>query len=210
MEGTALGLFSIKKRRNLRHASRLWNASSRTEIRARSFGDCLAKCHTLAFYAVPPLKLEEEEAMRRALIMIFGGLVAAALFVALVHAVLVAAHLSTSAATTVQGLTPRRVWASVAIALGLAGVIAGSMSLVRAARRIGNRGRKGAIVALVTGVLAVINGGLNLAVATGGPGSGNGVVGGAAAFVLGLIGMAMGGLNLFRSRRRVLQSEQAM
>jgi len=62
----------------------------------------------------------------------------------------------------------------------------------------------------VTGVLAVINGGLNLAVATGGPGSGNGVVGGAAAFVLGLIGMAMGGLNLFRSRRRVLQSEQAM
>jgi len=148
--------------------------------------------------------------MRRALIMIFGGLVAAALFVALVHAVLVAAHLSTSAATTVQGLTPRRVWASVAIALGLAGVIAGSMSLVRGARRIGNRGRKGAIVALVTGVLAVINGGLNLAVATGGPGSGNGVVGGAAAFVLGLIGMAMGGLNLFRSRRRVLQSEQAM
>jgi len=148
--------------------------------------------------------------MRRALIMIFGGLVAAALFVAFVHAVLVAAHLSTSAATTVQGLTPRRVWASVAIALGLAGVIAGSMSLVRGARRIGNRGRKGAIVALVTGVLAVINGGLNLAVATGGPGSGNGVVGGAAAFVLGLIGMAMGGLNLFRSRRRVLQSEQAM
>jgi hypothetical protein len=46
-----------------------------------------------------------------------------------------------------------------------------------------------------------MNGGLNLAVANGGPGTGNGVVGGAAAFVLGLIGMALGGLVLARSRR---------
>jgi len=142
--------------------------------------------------------------------MIFVGLVAAALFAALVHVVLVAAHLSDSAATTVQGLTPRRIWAIVALALGFAGVIAGSMALVRAARRLGNRGRNDAILALVTGALAVINGGLNLAVATGGPGSGNGVVGGAAAFVLGLIGIALGGLTLSRSRRTVLQSEQAM
>ena len=148
--------------------------------------------------------------MKRALGMIFVGLVAAALFAALVHVVLVAAHLSDSAATTVQGLTPRRIWAIVALALGFAGVIAGSMALVRAARRLGNRGRNGAILALVTGALAVINGGLNLAVATGGPGSGNGVVGGAAAFVLGLIGIALGGLTLSRSRRTVLQSEQAM
>jgi hypothetical protein len=95
------------------------------------------------------------------------------------------------------------------MALGFAGVIAGSMALLRAARRIGNRGRNGAIVALVTGALAVINGGLNLAVATGGPGSGNGVIGGAAAFVLGLAGIALGGLTLSRSRRKVLQSEQA-
>ena len=58
------------------------------------------------------------------------------------------------------------------------------MALVRAVRRIGNQGgRNGAILALVAGIIAVVNGGLNLAVATGGPGSGNGVVGGAAAFV---------------------------
>jgi uncharacterized protein DUF6223 len=49
---------------------------------------------------------------------------------------------------------------------------------------------------------------LNLAVATGGPGSGNGVIGGAAAFVLGLAGIVLGGLTLSRSRRAVLQSEQ--
>jgi hypothetical protein len=47
----------------------------------------------------------------------------------------------------------------------------------------------------------VVNGGLNLAIANGGPGTGNGVVGGAAAFVLGLIALALGGLALARSRR---------
>ena len=148
--------------------------------------------------------------MKRAFAMILVGLFAAALFAALVHSVLVVAHLSNSAATTVQGLTPRRIWATAAMALGIAGVIAGSMALVREARRIGNRGRKGAILALLTGALAVINGGLNLAVATGGPGSGNGVIGGAAAFVLGSIGIALGVLTLSRSRRTVLQSGQAI
>ena len=55
--------------------------------------------------------------------------------------------------------------------------------------------------ALVTGPIAAVNGGLVLALATGGPGSGNGVVGGAGALVLGLIGMTFGGLALRRSRR---------
>jgi hypothetical protein len=51
------------------------------------------------------------------------------------------------------------------------------------------------------GLIGFVNGGLNLAVATGGPGTGNGVVGGAAALVLGLIAVATGGLALSRSRR---------
>jgi len=59
------------------------------------------------------------------------------------------------------------------------------------------------MVALVAGPIALINGGLNLALATGGPGTGNGVVGGAAAVVLGLIGTALGGLALTRSRRTI-------
>ena len=148
--------------------------------------------------------------MKRRFAIILVALAAAATFAVLVHAVLVAAHLSDPAATTVRGLTPRRLWATTAVALGLAGVIIGSMALVRAARLTGNRGRNGATLALLAGFIAVVNGGLNLAVATGGPGTGNGVVGGAAAFVLGLISMALGGLALSRRRRAVLQSGQLM
>jgi hypothetical protein len=61
-------------------------------------------------------------------------------------------------------------------------------------------------VADVAGLIAVINGGLNLAVATGGPGTGNGVVGAAAALVLGLIALTLGGLGFVR--RRLTVSEQ--
>ena len=56
-------------------------------------------------------------------------------------------------------------------------------------------------MALVAGLMSVVNGGLNLAIVDGGPGTGNGVVGGAAAFVLGLIALALSGLALARCRR---------
>lgn len=65
-----------------------------------------------------------------------------------------------------------------------------------------------AIVALAAGLIALVNGGLNLALATGGPGTGNGVVGGAAALVLGLIGMALGGLAL-RAPAHTIQPRNA-
>ncbi|WP_449341999.1 DUF6223 family protein [Streptomyces aurantiogriseus] len=42
---------------------------------------------------------------------------------------------------------------------------------------------------------------MNLAVADGGPGTGNGVIAGAMALALGLIGTALGGLALTRARR---------
>lgn len=64
-------------------------------------------------------------------------------------------------------------------------------------------GRLGAIVPLIAGPVAVVHSGLSLATATGGPGSGNGVVGSAAALVLGLIATVLGGLALARSRRPV-------
>ena len=56
-------------------------------------------------------------------------------------------------------------------------------------------------MALLAGLIAVVNGWLNLAIANGGPGTGNGVVGGAAAIGLGLIALPLGGLALTRSRR---------
>jgi peptidoglycan/LPS O-acetylase OafA/YrhL len=129
--------------------------------------------------------------MKRTLGLSFAALAAVALFAGLVHAVLVATGVSEPAATTVYGPTSRRLWATTA----------GALALVRSVRRIGHGGRRGAMVALVTGPIAAVNGGLVLALATGGPGSGNGVVGGAGALVLGLIGMTFGGLALRRSRR---------
>ena len=142
--------------------------------------------------------------MKRTLMLILAAFAAAALFGGLVHAVLVAAHVSEPAATTVYGLTARRLWATAAAALALVGVVIGGLALRRSAGRIGTSNRRlGATVALAAGLIALVNGGLNLALATGGPGTGNGVVGGAAAVVLGLIGVALGGLALARSRRTV-------
>jgi hypothetical protein len=144
--------------------------------------------------------------MKRSFAIILAAVAAAALFGALVHAVLVAAHVSEPAATTVYGLTPRRLWATTVAVLALVGVVIGGLALARPASRFGTAsGRLGAIVALVMGLIAAVNGGLNVAIANGGPGTGNGVVGGAAAFVLGLIAVAIGGLALARSRRTALE-----
>ena len=140
--------------------------------------------------------------MKRTLAIISAALAAAALLGGLVYAVLVAAHVSEPAATTVYGLTPRRLWATTAAVLALVGVVIGGLALARSASRFGTApGRLGAIVALMAGLVAVVNGVLNLAIANGGPGSGNGVVGGATAFVLGLIAVALSGLTLARCRR---------
>jgi len=143
--------------------------------------------------------------MKRTFALILIVLAAAALFGGLVHAVLVAAHVSEPAATTVYGLTPRRLWATAVDVLALVGVVIGGLALARPATRFGTAsGRLGAVVALVAGLIAVVNGGLVLAIATGGPGTGNGVVGGAAALLLGLIATVLGGLAAARSRRIAL------
>jgi len=140
--------------------------------------------------------------MKRTFVLILAALAAVALFGVFVHAVLVAAHVSEPAATTVYGPTPRRIWATMAVVLALGGVVIGGLALRRSGGRNGAaNGSLAAVVAVVAGLIAAVNGGLNLAIATGGPGSGNGVVGGAAALVLGLIAMTFGGLALARSRR---------
>src|SRR5262249_55368765 len=140
--------------------------------------------------------------MNRTFAIILAAVAAAALLGGLVYAVLVAAHVSEPAATTIYGLTPRRLWATTVAVLSLVGVVIGGLALARPAGRFGTAsGRLGAMAALVAGLIAVVNGGVNLAVANGGPGSGNGVVGGAAALVLGLIALALGGLALARFRR---------
>jgi Family of unknown function (DUF6223) len=140
---------------------------------------------------------------KRTITLILGTPVVLAAFAGLVHAVLVASHVSEPAGITVYGPTPLRLWATAAAGLALGGVVIGGLALVRSVRHIGNRGRRGATVALLTGPIGAVNGALVLAVSTGGPGSGNGVVGGAAALVLGLIATVLGGLVFARSRRAV-------
>jgi Family of unknown function (DUF6223) len=82
--------------------------------------------------------------MKRTFALILAALAAAALFAGLVHAVLVAAHVSEPAATTVHGLTPRRLWATTVAVLALVGVVIGGLALRRSAGRIGTgNGRMG-------------------------------------------------------------------
>lgn len=155
----------------------------------------------------PSIGDPESENMRRTFAMILIPLLTAALFGGLVYAVLAAAHLSEPAVTTVHGPTARRLWATTAALLATAGVVIGARALARPASRSGTRSpRAGAVGALLAGGIAAVNGGLNLSVATGGPGTGNGVVGGAAALVLGLVALGLGALALARCRRTALES----
>ncbi len=95
-------------------------------------------------------------------------------------------------------VTAGRLWSLVAGLLGLAGVAVGGLALVRPAGRLGDRG---AVVAVAAGLIAALIGGLVVAVADGGPGTGYGIVGGYVALVIGLIAMVLGGWALSRSRR---------
>src|SRR5215471_3690761 len=134
--------------------------------------------------------------MKRTFTLILAALAAAALFGGLVHAVLVAAHVSEPAVATVYGLTHRRLWATSAAALAFIGVVFGGLAFHPVSRFGPVVGRRGPMVALVVGLIAAVNGVLNLALASGGPGTGNGVVGGAAALVLGVIALGLGVLAL--------------
>jgi hypothetical protein len=127
--------------------------------------------------------------MNRTSVWILTALIAAALFAVLVYTVLRVANVSEPASATVHGPTAR-LWATATAALGLGGVIAGGLALVRPAGRFGTT--TGRLSAVLAGGIAAANGGLVLAFADGGPGSGNGVVGGAAALVLGALAVVLG------------------
>ena len=129
--------------------------------------------------------------------LILSSLAAPVIFSGLVYGVLKIAHVSEPAASTVQGATARRLWATAVVVLGLGGAIVGGLALVRPSGRFGTAPMRVAVLA--AGAVAAINGGLVLVLAKGGPGSGNGVVGGAAALVLGVIAVALG-IALTRSR----------
>ncbi|GAA2863617.1 DUF6223 family protein [Nonomuraea rubra] len=104
-----------------------------------------------------------------------------------------------SPGVTPSALTADRLWSLAAALLGLAGVVAGALALARPAGRIGSRG---AVVALAAGPAGTVIGGAVLLTADGGPGTGNGTVGGYVALVLGVLAIVLGGLARARSARR--------
>ncbi|MEV4352234.1 DUF6223 family protein [Actinoplanes sp. NPDC049596] len=96
--------------------------------------------------------------------------------------------------------TADRLVATVASVLTIIGVTAGILAMVRrgaAARRLWP------VTALVTGVVGALAGGFILISADGGPGTGNGVVGGWAAVVLGLAAVTLGTLAARGSRSAI-------
>ncbi|MFE9972781.1 DUF6223 family protein [Streptomyces hirsutus] len=68
--------------------------------------------------------------------------------------------------------------------------------------------RTGALVAMTVGLTGIVLAGVALAVADGGPGTGNGVVGSVFALAIGLIGVVLGGLARARSRRTDLPADR--
>lgn len=135
----------------------------------------------------------------RSLLVVAGTALTGALVLATPAAAAVSAQ---SAEVDSYTLTADRLWATAVALLTLAGVVIGGAALRRATRRVGDGGAKGAVVALVAGLIGVIGGVLNLAAADGGPGTGNGVVAGGAAVVLGLVSVCLGWMARSRNGAR--------
>ncbi|GID29281.1 DUF6223 family protein [Paractinoplanes brasiliensis] len=91
--------------------------------------------------------------------------------------------------------TMDRLIATVAALLALAGVITALWALARARRA-------GSVRAVIAGAIGTATGVLVVATADGGPGTGNGVVGGWAALVLGPTAIVLGAVALARVRAR--------
>lgn len=114
----------------------------------------------------------------------------------LVAAPAVAGGLDGSTDPVDYGWTPERIWASAAAMAGLAGVLVATWALTRWGR---SWRRLASAVGLVLGSVAAANGAANILVADGGPGTGNGIVGGYVALVLGVAAVGLGWLGWRRA-----------
>ncbi|MFI5959512.1 DUF6223 family protein [Cryptosporangium sp. NPDC051539] len=102
-----------------------------------------------------------------------------------------------SSAVDAYTLTGGRLVATAAALVALTGAILGGVALAPRSRT------RTSTTALLAGAAGLVTGGLVVATADGGPGSGSGVVGGYAAVLLGLTAVTLGGVARVRSRRSV-------
>ncbi|SDQ71857.1 DUF6223 family protein [Thermostaphylospora chromogena] len=99
-------------------------------------------------------------------------------------------------------LTAGRFWSLAGALLGLVGLVVGRLALSRPAGRVGAVARRRrADAAVAAGTACLIIGGLVVAAAEGGPGTGYGIVGGFIDLAIGLIAVVLGGVARARSRR---------
>ena len=108
----------------------------------------------------------------------------------------------TLAAITIMG--SGRLGPTITALLGLAATILGARAFARARRpadRISSAAPDHRPTVLLLGLSSVLLGGLFLAAADGGPGTGNGVVGSTAAIVLGCIAIGLDRLTATRRTR---------
>jgi hypothetical protein len=103
------------------------------------------------------------------------------------------------AAATVYTMSPGRIGAIIAVVSGLIGAVIGARALARSSGT-GNRRRR-AVAASILGAISLIVGGLVVASADGGLGTGQGLGGGVVAMTVGLISVALGALALARTSR---------
>ena len=96
--------------------------------------------------------------MKRTFTYILIALAACAIFVGLVHVVLVTAQLSRPATTTIYGPTTRRIWATTAAMLALISVIIGTRTFRQPTVGITPRKTKIWIfVAILSGLISLVN-----------------------------------------------------
>lgn len=88
-----------------------------------------------------------------------------------------------------------RLGSSLAIVLGLIGIVSGARAMTRS-----TGSAVGATTAMALGLAGLTLGGLVAATADGGTGTGNGLGGAVVAMVLGVIGLVLGGLARARTR----------
>ncbi|MET9591896.1 DUF6223 family protein [Streptomyces sp. NPDC006516] len=93
-----------------------------------------------------------------------------------------------------------RTGANLALGVGLLGLLIGWPALARSSGRTG-RARTAGMSAVVLGTAGTVLAVLHLATSSGGPGTGNGLVGAVVAVPLGLGGVVLGGRALYVLRR---------